>query len=81
MPPLLIKDRTSFVLIFIIRDEAYLSSVSIGNCQLNQDLDFNPNFIRDPANNEHAICSPAETKTSYSDYSNLSLMRFDFLIK
>jgi hypothetical protein len=47
---------------FFIRDEACLPSVSIGNCQPNQDLDFSPNFIRDPANNEQAMCSPAETK-------------------
>ena len=80
MPPLLTKDRTSFVLIFFIRDEACLPSVNIGICQLNQDLDFSPNFIRDPANKEHAICSPAETKTSYSDFSNFSLMLLIFYL-
>ena len=53
----------------------------IGSCQLSQDLDFNPNFIREPANKEHAICSPVETRTSYSDFSKLSLISFDFLIK
>ena len=81
MPPFLIKDKTSFILIFFILDEVWLPSVNIGNCQLNQDLDFNPSSIRAPANNEHVICSPVETKTSCSDFSNVLLIFFDFLIK
>ena len=58
-----------------------MSFVIIGICQPNHDLAFKPKSIRAPANNEHAICSPEETRTSYSDFSKLLLIFFDFLIK
>ena len=41
---------------------------------------FKPFAARSPANNEHEICSPAETRASYSLSGNFSLIFFDILI-
>ena len=51
----------------------------IGSCHPNQDLDLNPLLINLPAIREQAICSPEETRTSYSFSEKFSLISLDFL--
>ena len=56
-----IKFKISSVLIFTICDDVWLSFVTIGICQPNQDLALTPRSITAPDKSEHEACSPEES--------------------
>ena len=52
----------------------------MGICHESHDLDFKPISSSAPDSRAQAICSPEDTKTSYSNLSNFLLICLDFLI-